>query len=170
MKKTFLILFIMGIIISTGVFAQTAYNAYSAIIREAQSYANSCGPGNWPQFVTDGITWLGGRGAREACNDHDIAYGTLGISKASADNDFYNALKLQSWTSVPVIASTFNSFVRNGGHSAYNAAQNQSKEEFRKIHHGNQWTSSYEKWHPSYGHIRMSFPQCVSSCPNLSRR
>lgn len=168
MKKMLCIVFIFGFLLLSVAYSQVANNAYSAVIREAQSFVNGCGPDSLPRFSAL-LNNLSGSFTRSACNTHDIEYGTLGISRAEADNNLYNALGLASWAEAPGVATAFWSAVRLGGSSAYDSAQRRSREEFRRIHHGNEWSSSYGRWHPSNGHIRMSFPQCVQSCINLSR-
>jgi hypothetical protein len=163
MKKMLGLVSVFGIILSTGIFAQTADYAFSAVRREAESFVNGCGPADMPKFSAMLNKWSSNY-TRSACNQHDIAYGTLGVSKSEADNNLYRALEIDAWTAVPVVASVFWSFVRGGGESSYASAQRESRQEFRNIHHGNEWNSSYGKWHPTMGHIRMSFPQCVPSC------
>jgi hypothetical protein len=167
MKKRIGFVFILGLVLSSTVFAQTANRAYSAVIREAQSYVNSCGPSDWPQWAVDSLNWISGNPG--ACNQHDIDYGTLGMSRSDADDRLFSALRLGSWTSVPAVASGFWTVVRAGGGDDYNKAQRQSREEFKRIHHGNEWIPSYGRWHPSNGHLRMSFPQCIDSCIYLTR-
>jgi hypothetical protein len=144
--------------LSTAIYAQAANNAYSAVIREAQNYVNGCGPENM-QWAVPALNFISGNVG--ACNTHDLDYMTLGMSKSEADDRLYNALKLGSWTSVPVVAATFRAFLLD---SAYRNAQNQARQEFRRIHHGNDWNSGYGRWKPSDGHIRVSFPQCTQSC------
>jgi hypothetical protein len=169
MKKLMGFFIVLISVSPTIVFSQTADRAFSAVIREAQSYVNGCGSDGAPQWAISGLNWLSGRGGTVACNQHDKDYGTLGVSRSEADNNLFSALKLNSWTSVPAVAGVFWTGVRNYGESSYNSAQRHSREEFKRIHHGNEWSSRYGRWHPSDGHIRMSFPQCVSSCNNLSR-
>ena len=157
MKRIILIIMLIWLVSSSVVFAQTANYAYSAVIREATSYVNGCGPDGAPQWVINGLNWISGNIG--ACNQHDIEYGTLGVPKTEADNNLFNALRLGSWTSVPAVAGSFWAVVRSNGVSAYNDAQYHSKQEFRRIHHGNDWNPSLGRWHPSDGHLRMSFPQ-----------
>jgi hypothetical protein len=165
MKRVVGFVFLGGIVFSSISFAQTADRAYSAVIREVGSYQNGCGPSGWPQWATAAASWLSGNGG--ACNKHDIDYGTLGMSKSEADDRLFNALKLESWTPVPAIASTYWAILRVEGSSAYRNAQMESSTEFRQIHHGNEWMPGMGRWHPSNGHIRMSFPECTPACRNF---
>ena len=164
MKRMILLVMLMRLAFSSIAFAQTANYAYSAVIREATSYVNGCGPDGAPQWAISGLNWISGNVG--ACNQHDIDYGTLGVSRTEADNNLFNTLNLGSWTSVPAVAGSFWAVVRSTGAGAYNAAQNQSRQEFKRIHHGNDWNPSLGRWHPSDGHLRMSFPQCTQSCLN----
>jgi hypothetical protein len=163
MKKMLGLVTVFGVILSAAVFSQTADYAFSAVIREAESFVNGCGPADKPKFSAM-LNWLSSSYTSSACNQHDIAYGTLGVSRSEADNNLYQALKVDSWREVPAVASGFWATVRSLGESAYSSAQRQSRQEFKNIHHGNEWSSSYGRWHPSMGHVRMSFPQCTPSC------
>jgi hypothetical protein len=163
MKKLFMIMFVLMLVLSSAVSAQTADNAFSAVRREAQNFVNGCGPADKPEFSAK-LNRLSSSYTRSACNQHDLDYGTLGVSRSEADNNLYAALEVDSWTAAPAVASGFWAAVRSLGGSAYNSAQRQSRQEFKNMHHGNEWNSSYGRWHPSNGHIRMSFPQCTQSC------
>jgi hypothetical protein len=159
-------IFILVLMLSHALSAQIADRARSEALREARNYVNGCGPEGWPDGVTDLLSWLGDRGV---CNRHDIDYGTLGVSQSEADGRLFTGLRLQSWNIVPAVASAYWGILYAAGESAYRSAQSKSREEFRRIHHGNEWNASYGKWHPAMnGHIRMSFPQCTSSCPLYS--
>ena len=163
MKRMIGIVFILGLVFSTTLFAQTANAARDAVIREANAYVNGCGPDGAPQWFISALNAVSRNSS--ACNQHDIDYMTLGMSKANADSKLFTALGLSRFDMVQTnIAGVFWAAVSAGGDSAYNNAQRQAREEFKRIHHGNEWSPSYGQWHPSDGHVRMSFPQCGQSC------
>jgi hypothetical protein len=163
MKRTIGIVFVLGLVFSTTVFAQTANAARDAVIREANAYVNGCGPDGAPQWFISALNSVSGNVS--ACNQHDIDYMTLGMSKASADGKLFAALGVSRLNMAQsTIAGVFWAAVSGRGDTAYNNAQRQAREEFKRIHHGNEWSPSYGQWHPSNGHLRMSFPQCGPSC------
>ncbi|MDR1840252.1 MAG: hypothetical protein LBQ93_11805 [Treponema sp.] len=163
MKRMFGIAFTLGLVFSATVFAQTANFARNAVIREANAYVNGCGQDGAPQWFISTLNAVSGNSS--ACNQHDIDYMTLGMSKASADNNLFAALGVSRLSMAQsTIAGVFWTAVSGGGDAAYNNAQRQAREEFRRIHHGNEWNPGYGKWHPYDGHVRMSFPQCGQSC------
>jgi len=167
LKKTVSLGLALGFV-AISVYAQTADRALSAVIREAESFVNGCGPEDWPRFSAK-LNSLSGSFTRAACNQHDLDYGTLGMSRSEADDNLFRALGLGAWWEAPGVASTFWAAVRTFGGSAYESAQRRSREEFRRIHHGNEWHPSLGRWHPSHGHVRMSLPGCVPSCTDLAR-
>jgi hypothetical protein len=138
-------------------YSQTGYEGPT--IWAAEAYVNGCGPASM-QWAVPALNALSGN--VEACNQHDLDYITLGMSKDDADNRLYNALKRSSGDA-KALASW--ALLRNPfGDNAYKTAQRQGKEEFRRIHHGNDWNSRYGSWKPSDGHIKTAFPQCTPSC------
>jgi hypothetical protein len=164
MKRKIGMVVVLVFALAAFIYAQTANEAYSAIRGEAQRYVNGCGPDGWGPQVTSLLNRLSGNAS--ACNQHDLDYMTLGISKDRADMDLGEALFVDQFGEYHhAIALGFYAAVRTSrADTAYRNAQSRARQAFRNIHHGHEWNSNYGKWNPSYGHVRVSFPECIPSC------
>jgi len=141
-------------------FAQTpSYSIYEDVLEGLQEFTNGCGTGEWSDGLRALLNIISGN--KSACDNHDWAYYTLGVSKEEADTDFYNAMLNGVWNiSIPglwlniqdVIAYIFWFAVHSYGDDSYESAQAYSRERFREIH-GQEWESYGIKWIPSEGKV-----------------
>ncbi|UTY28413.1 DUF1353 domain-containing protein [Treponema putidum] len=102
-------------------YAETAFNAEkNRLLQIARSgtLPNGCGAAGTPAALVNLLNSLGDGGA---CDQHDIDYSTLGMSKEQADENFYRNLLRAG---VPdYLALHFFIAVSKGGQSAYDSAQ-----------------------------------------------
>lgn len=122
-----------------------------AISNSTAIYAQSNGCGSENSLGSPGvIQFLDAQSAidfKNACNQHDIDYGTAGVSKQQADIDFYNNMmnackKYEGTTTNTILrnvdakkhcernAATYYYGVKAFGNDAYEAAQRKAKNEF----------------------------------------
>ena len=106
-------------------YAKTTYNAEKnrlLTIARSGKLPNGCGAAGTPEALVNILNSLGDGGA---CDQHDIDYSTLGMSKDIADYNFYkNLLK----AGVPeFLAVVFFAAVSEYGQSAYVSAQQNAR-------------------------------------------
>lgn len=155
--------FVLWLCVSSFTFAQTSQSVLDAVVNEMMDFTNGCGPGWLYDGGIKALNYLSGNS--NACDNHDWDYYTLGMSKEEADDRFFYALRIDEWSVYnAVIANVFWAAVHNYGSSSYSSAQMESREAFRRIHHGNEWESYGAIWRPWDGHVQMSFPQCDMNC------
>jgi len=158
--KRFIVFLVLGVGISFFAFAQTtSYSIYEDVLAGLQEFTNGCGPGEWSDELRGLLNTISGN--RNACDNHDWAYYTLGVSKEEADTAFYNAMLNGTWNIyIPglnvniqnVIAYIFWQAVHSYGDDSYESAQAFSREKFREVH-GLEWESYGIKWIPSEGKV-----------------
>ena len=111
-------------------YAETTFNREKNRLLEiarSGTLPNGCGPAGTPQALVNILNRLGDGGA---CDIHDREYSTLGISKETADMNFYNNLIRAG---VPnYLATIFYGTVRYGGQDAYQSAQANARR-FRQL-------------------------------------
>jgi len=125
MKRSFFILaFLLTTVAVTYAqmcYAETTFNREKNRLLEiarSGTLPNGCGSAGSPQTLINILNRLGDGGA---CDIHDREYSTLGISKETADRNFYNNLIRAG---VPdYLATIFYNTVRYGGQDAYESAQ-----------------------------------------------